>query len=621
MSGYRGASVNIITIDFETYYDQKYSLSKMTTEEYIRDQRFEVVGVAVKVNDERTQWVSGSNSSVGAWLQQFDWANSVCVAHNAMFDAAILSWVYDIHPKKVLCTLSMARPKFGAQVGGSLAALVKHFNLGEKGDEVVRALGKRRLDFTPEELEAYAGYCVNDVELTYKLLRKLLPGMPKTELELINLTIKMFSEPSIVLDKGLLESHLLSVREKKAKLMAAVTVDRSQLMSNPQFAELLRSRGVEPPTKISLTTGKETYAFAKTDAAFKELSEHPDPVVQCLVAARLGTKSTIEETRTERFLAAADRGKFPVPLGYYAARTGRWTGQDKLNLQNLPRKSALKRAMRAPDGHVFIDCDSSQIEARTLAWWAGQFDLVEAFARGDDVYKMTANAIFGVPVEKVDPAQRFLGKTVLLGSGYGLGPPKLYSALRVNPEVTKAGITITEDDCAHMIRVYRTRYPAVPALWRQADNALKAMLQDKETTIGAEFCVEVHGTEGVRLPNGLYLQYPNLRWETNDGKEEMVYDLRKGKAVIPTRIYGPKLVENICQALARIIIGEQMVAVSKRYRPVLTVHDAIGCIAPEKEADEALAFVQECMRIPPDWAVGLPLACEGSYGPSYGDCK
>jgi hypothetical protein len=218
---------------------------------------------------------------------------------------------------------------------------------------VLNALDKRRLDFTPEEMEAYAGYCVNDTELTYKLFKVLGRGFPLVELKLIDLTIRMFTEPCIVLDKRILADHLEGVKAKKAELMAMITQDRSELMSNPKFAALLANRGVVAPTKISLTTGKETYAFAKSDEGFKALLEHEDPYVQALVSARMGVKSTIEETRTQRFIDIADRGPLPIPLRYYAAHTGRWGGDDKINMQNLPRGSTLKKALRAPEGYRF----------------------------------------------------------------------------------------------------------------------------------------------------------------------------------------------------------------------------------------------------------------------------
>ena len=107
--------------------------------------------------------------------------------------------------------------------------------------------------------------------------------------------------------------------------------------------------------KISPRTGKQTFAFSKTDEGFKKLQEHPDEKVQNLVAARLGTKSTLEETRTQRFIDIGNRGSLPVPLKYYAAHTGRWGGSDNVNLQNIPRKSVLKQSIWAPKSALMAE--------------------------------------------------------------------------------------------------------------------------------------------------------------------------------------------------------------------------------------------------------------------------
>jgi len=606
--------MNVITIDFETFYDRGFSLSKLTTEEYIRDDLFETIGVAVKVNDEETQWFSGTKAQTKRWLDQFPWDDSVAVAHNAMFDMAILNWHFDIRPKRIADTLSMLRALDGPDAGNSLARAAERYGLGVKGDEVINALGKGRIDFTDEELERYGAYCINDTELTYALFKKLAAGFPLVEFKLIDLTLRMFTEPVLRLDTGVLTNHLEDVKAKKEALMSRLNYEKADLMSNPKLAELLEFHGVTPPTKVSLTTGKETHAFAKSDEAFKELLEHENPQVQAIVAARLGVKSTLEETRTERFINIAERGTLPIPLRYYAAHTGRWGGDDKVNMQNLPRKSPLKKAVQPPEGHVFIDCDSSQIEARTLAWLAGQNDLVAAFDAGEDVYKIMASRIYSVPIEEVTDSQRFVGKTTILGAGYGMGPAKFKAQLKT------FGVDLPLGECEYIIRVYRETYSKIPQLWKQAQAALVAMMTDRTAPLGLKGVLVVEGKGGIRLPNGLKISYPNIRKHIDEksNKEEIVYDTKKGKTIIPNRIYGGKCVENVCQALARIVIGEQMLMVARRLRVVMTVHDAVGCIAPEAEAEKARDYVEACMRIRPKWAAALPLNCESKMGASYG---
>ena len=603
--------MTFLTIDFETYYDRDYSLSKITTEEYVRDPRFEAIGVSVKVDDEPAEWFSGTRKQTKAWLDRFDWANSIAIAHNAMFDMAIMNWRFDIRPKRIIDTLSMLRAIDGPDAGNSLAKAAERYGLGVKGTEVVNALGKRRLDFTPEELAAYGDYCINDTEMTYKLAMKLLEGFPKEELQLIDLTMRMFTEPVLWLDKDALETHLADVKRKKADLLGKALIDKDNLMSNPRLADTLRNLGVNPPMKISPTTGKETYAFAKNDEEFKALLEHDNIIVQAIVAARLGVKSTLEESRTERFIGISGRGTLPVPLRYYAAHTGRFGGDDKVNLQNLPRKSPLKKAIKAPLGYVIIDCDSSQIEARTLAWLAGQWDLVEAFDKGEDVYKIMASSIYGVPVDEVTDSQRFVGKTTILGAGYGMGAAKFQAQLKT------FGVTMELDECKRIIAVYRETYPYIPKLWRDTGDALESLSVDNLTSLGEGMKLAVAG--GIILPNMLRIRYPNLRFEEQGtGKQGLVYDTKKGRAVIPTRIYGGKAVENICQALARIVIANQMLMIARKYKVAMTVHDSVVVVAPEAEADEARAFVEQCMRIRPKWAAALPLNCESKIGASYG---
>ena len=605
--------MDILTIDFETYYDRAFSLSKMTTEEYIRDPQFDTIGVAVKRNEEETVWFSGTNAQTKRWLQQWDWDNSVAVAHNAMFDMAILNWRYDIRPKRIADTLSMLRAIDGPHAGNSLAKAVERYGLGEKGDEVINALGKRRLDFTDEEMARYGEYCINDVELTYKLFAILAPLTPMLELRLIDLTIRMFTEPVLVLDKEVLTNHVSNVRSKKEELMSKLNYDKSELMSNPKLAELLEFHGVSPPMKVSAKTGKAAYAFAKSDEGFKALLEHENPQVQAIVAARLGVKSTLEETRTERFINIADRGLLPVPLRYYAAHTGRWGGDDKVNLQNLPRKSPLKKSMLAPEGYVFIDCDSSQIEARTLAWLAGQDDLVDAFDKGEDVYKIMASSIYGVPIDEVTDSQRFVGKTTILGCGYGMGGVKFQAQLKT------FGVELDSRTCIGIVHKYREQFDRIPLLWEQGDKALEALMSTRTASLGKHEALLVD-MFGIRLPNGMYLRYDHLRKEPDkkSGRDQFVYDVKKGRATLPTYMYGGKLIENVCQALARIIIGEQMLMIARRYRVVMTVHDAVGVIAPIEEADKARAFVEACMRMRPKWAPTLPLNCESKIGASYG---
>jgi len=609
--------MDLITIDFETFYSQDFSLSKMTTEAYVRDPRFEVIGVSVKVNNGRTEWASGTHEQLKNYFSGFAWEDSMVLAHNTMFDGAILSWLFDIHPRVWADTLCIGRAVHGVEVGGSLKALAERYQIGVKGTEVLDAKGKRRLDFTDEELDKYGDYCINDVELTYKLFGIMGKKFPRQELRVIDLTLRMFIEPMLDLDLGLLEQHLEDTKDIKDKLLLDAGVDKKDLMSNPKFAELLKGVGVIPPMKTSPTTGKETYAFAKSDEAFKALLEHEDVRVQALVNARLGNKSTLEETRTQRFIDISKRGLLPVPVRYYAAHTGRWGGADKINLQNLPSRGPngkkLKKSMIAPDGYVLIDCDSSQIEARVLAWLAGQGDLTEAFRVGDDVYKKMAMSIYGVNREEdVTKDQRFVGKTTILGAGYGMG------AVRFKEQLQSFGFDMDLDEARRVISVYREANFKITTLWRDAGYMLENMARGDSVQFGLDGVVAVDAAKkAIMLPSGLLMRYDELAGEQGERGVEYTYKVRRGR----NRIYGGKVIENVCQAVARCIIGEQMLKIAKRYRVVLTVHDSVVCCVPEEEVVEAQEYIESCMRWTPHWAAGMPVNCESGIGKSYGDCE
>lgn len=611
--------MDIYTIDMETYYSQTYSLSKMTTEEYVRSPEFEVIGLGVKCNDGPTYFYP--KHMVGPVLREIDFSNAAILCHNTMFDGAILSWHYGVRPKVWFDTLCMARAIHGVEKSASLKMLAIQYGVGEKGTEVLNALGKRYTDFTESEIAAYGSYCANDVDLTYTIFNRMLSEFkfPKQELKLIDLTLRMFIQPTLELDRPLLEKHLEDTVAMKAGLLeeAGVT-DKADLMSNQKFAELLRSLGVEPPTKISATTGKETLAMAKSDEGFKALAEHEDPRVQALVAARLGNKSTLEETRTQRFIDISNRGLLPVPVRYYAAHTGRWGGDDKINLQNLPSRGPnakkLKRAIVAPEGYTIVEADSAQIEARTLAWLAGQDDVVATFAAKGDVYKKMASVIYGVAPENVTKDQRHVGKTTVLGAGYGMGGDKFQAALKNG----FPSVDLPLHECKRIISVYREANWAIADLWKRAGIMLAYLARGDAIPFGCgNLLVPDPTTPGIRLPNGLQIRYDGLRGQQGDKGVEYIYDTRKG----PTRIYGGKVIENVTQALARLIIGEQMLRIAKRYRVVLTVHDSIVCCVPDEEAAACRAYVEDCMRWVPDWAEGLPVDCEAGVGKNYGDCE
>ena len=623
--------MSLITLDFETYYDNKIKLGfkYQTTEEYVRDSRFEIIGVGVKIDDEPETWFSGTHDEIKEHLLKIDWSRAAVLCHNTLFDGCILSWHFGIKPAFLFDTLSMARALHGVEVGGSLAKLAERYELGKKGDEVVAAEGKSRKDFAPADLAQYGEYCKNDVDLTFRLFQMLASAFPEEEFELIDMTLRMFTEPVFEVDDALLHERLAEVQAEKSELLRSLMdklkcdteeAVRKKLASNKQFANILKDNGIDPPMKVSKTTGKDTYALAKNDEGFLALTELEDSFIQQLCAVRLGTKSTIEESRIERFIDIGKRneGKLPIPLKYYGAHTGRWAGVDKVNFQNLPsrdkKKKALKNAVVAPEGHIVINCDSSQIEARILVWLAGQEDVVEQFRKGEDVYSIFASEVYNYPVSKANPVERFVGKTCILGLGYGTGALKLQHTLKTTPP----GAVVDDEEAKRIVGVYRDKNDKVIDLWKEGDDVIESLADwgnTKPFYYGKNKCLIID-KEGVHLPNGLYIRYPDLKLDTSEAKSKYVYTSRKG----PVSLWGGSLVENVVQALARIVVGQQMLKIKERYAVKLTVHDAAVVIVPEEQKDEALAYIIECMSVPPAWASGLPVACEAKFAQSYGEC-
>ena len=607
--------MQLMVIDFESFYSKSYSLSKLTTEEYINGDEFEVIGLSIKLGEAETTWHTGDREYLTSILKSLFWDNITLIAHNCFFDASILSLAFNIYPARYIDTLSMARAIHGISVGGSLAKLATHYDLGEKGTEVVDALGKHLKDFTAAELAKYGEYCINDTELTYALFQKLITHYNATELSLIDMTIKMGVVPRLLVDMAILESHLYEVKRAKEFILEQVSADKSEIMSNPKFAKLLEDYGVEVPMKLSLRTGKMTYAFAKTDDGLKDLLEHPNLVVQALVAARLGVKSTIEETRTERFIGIANRmGRLPIPLNYYGAATGRWSagGGQKVNFQNLPRGSMIKEAIIAPEGYLIVGADLSNIELRVGMWVAGEREALKLLGEGGDLYKEFASKAFGVPYDEVNKEQRFIGKQSQLSLIFGVGATKLRLAIK-----TLSGVDLGEVESKRIVDLYRATYTGVTTLWKTCTTAIKTIAENGEYTFGTGDLYVVEGKKGIKFPSGMYMQYPQLAnvIDEKTGEQGYKYKMRNGY----DRLYGGKLTNNLVQGTARCIMSEAMVRVNKRYPIVLTIHDALYILAPEAEAQEALDFLIEEMTKVPSWMPGIPLAAEGGYGRSLKD--
>lgn len=615
--------LDIVTIDFESYYASDYTLAgkDMNMSEYVRDNRFKAHLVGIKINDQPTQIYL--HEDIPDALSAIDWEHAALLCHNTAFDGFILSEIYDIRPAFYLDTLSISRAVHPPNVKHNLDFIAKMHGLGGKvkGDNLVNTKGKR--DLTEDELIALGEYCADDVEDTYKLYKIMEPFIPEDELKLIDLTIRMFCDPVLIIDEELLqEFHDQQIADKmKALLKIGVTAD--VLRSNQKFADALIRLGVKVPIKPSPTTGKATFAFAKTDRGFIYLrTEHPDQRVRDLCEARLLLKSSIKETRAKRMLNTRDGGSrtLPVHLNYSGAHTHRWSGGNKMNMQNLTRKSALRESVLAPEGHVLVVVDLAQIEARMLAWLAGHDKLVKQFANDDPIYELMAAEIYNKPVETIskDSIERFVGKVCILGLGYGMGAPKLAHTLATGG--MGRVVIMSEAQCYEIVTQYRLKNRPIPALWKLMERIITDMTVGKA---GELKCLE-YGKGFIRLPNGLFLQYPNLQGIVHDtGFFEVVHDVTyegglKADGPIRKKLYGGLLTENVVQALSRVLIGEQMLAVAEHgYRIVTMTHDEIVTCVPEAQAQQCFDDMVRIMTTPPKWAPDLPLGAEGGWARNY----
>lgn len=696
-----------ITLDFETYYSKKdkYSLTAkgMTIEKYIRNPKFEIIGLAVKVGNKPTEWLAPHE--IEDWIKHIEiaygWDNVRVIAHNARFDAAILGWIYNIYPKQIADTMLMSRACQlwdGHSLDNVTKELRNRYNWGivrgdngqtkwgkfemkdlpdtlNKGDEVVNADGKQLFDFTEAEYDAYADYCITDVDLTWSAYNWFLKErkFPAKEIDVMTLTIEMFTFPVIELHIPVLQEVEKVINEKRQALLGKVGVTTEDLRSDAKFAMLLSELGVDPPTKLN-QKGETKYAFAKKDLGFLKLLEHDDPAVVELVEARLGNKSSQAVTRVKSLLEMSDRGLLPIPLEYYAAHTGRWGGSDGINLQNFNRNQlvdkdtpvgtkvfyadkadvvvkvlddgkvqlaragvvendeellhimGLRDALKAPKGKKLVVFDLAQVELRANSWMWGEEWVLDTLVQGKDIYKVTAANTYGIPYEEVNKSQRFVGKSQQLGLGYGAG----INGLKV--VMGKRSEEFTDDELQSFVNAYRSAASNIVRGWKQCKSALVAMVNG----VTIPFCKDnILSTDGHRiaLPNGLHLTYRDIHVRPGEMGPELWFWGKNKQTKKPDweKTFSGKCDENCCQSLCRIIMGDIMIAIREDFAKrnwsrddahiCLTVHDEVIVCCKDELAEEVSEIMQYQMKKSRDWYHDLPLDCAGDIAQRYGCAK
>ncbi|CAB4241150.1 PolA DNA polymerase I - 3'-5' exonuclease and polymerase domains [uncultured Caudovirales phage] len=672
----------ILCVDAETRWSSKptdwsadpFTLSKMTTEEYIRSPHFKAFGFCIHEvgSSQPVQWYS--HRELKRIFSQYDWTKTAVLAHNAQFDVGIMSMIYDINPCFIFDTLSMGRALRGVEVGNSLMKLAEDYGLPPKGKAVHSTDGLYELDKHIER--ELADYCKHDVFLCEEIFANFMLRIdpvtrlsagpyPTKELRLIDMTVRMYTHPTLVLDKPMLEKALEEDNGKLAAALERVGAEPSQLASNDQFAEILQKLSVEVPKKPSpANKDKMIFAFAKNDALFQQMLNGDNEDVALLCEARLKVKSNMERNRAQRFIDISERGNLPVPLSYYGAATGRWTASkgSNINMQNLKRGSALRNAIMAPDDHVIVVGDLSQIEPRVLAWLAGYETMLAIFRAGGDPYATFGSTMFSIAgmTKESHPLLRQSAKSALLGAGYQLGwasfaaqllvgflgaPPQRYTKADAKQlgvtaqdvlkfttnkdymeKMAEIAHTCTDDEllihclaAKAIIDKYRAAAEPVVDFWHFLGERLEHSLVG-----GEEYNykgVLIFRKDEIEMVNGMTIRYPDLKMHVDekDPKKRAVYTYQDGKKRI--KLYPGKICNNVTQGTARIIMTDGMLRTQKRYRPVLTVHDEQGVIAPLEEAKEAKKFLYDCMVQVPKWMPGIPLNADVGFHQRYGRAK
>lgn len=630
----------VFYVDLETFWSREYTLRTMTPFAYARDSRFSLHGASVAVD----LWDEGYGQFVSVmdptWLQPGQIRGviskvtgsktrvSYFVCHNTLFDAVVLAarGLLREDDKFVFAdTMSLARAHLlHAGVTGGSVSLAACTSGGKTSDVVNETEGvtTEELYARPELLSRVAAYCRNDVALTRGLWRKLAPITPYSELLLIDDIVRATAWPAARLDMDLLKQHHARVVSDENERLATLGVTRDEIMSTARFAELLAEFGVDVPTKISPATGQPIPALARSDEACVDLAYHPNPVVADLVDLRFRVRSTIERTRAARLLdvaKATPEALMPAPLRYYGAHTGRFSGEWRLNLQNLPRSSPLRKAVKAKPGRKFVVFDFAQIEARILGWLAGQDDLVSQFAAREDVYSAFASSVYGVKVSKQDnPHLRHIGKICILSLGYGAGAVPLRAALNAQAAPSDR---VTLDTAQFLVSAYRQRMGQIAALWRSMDYMLELIVSGVDAAQALKLAAPpgsriadvlraephpVTSAVAFRLPNDMWVQYRDLRRSDNG------FDYMRARGRVT--LYGAKFVENVTQALARVIMTDALrrtLASCADARFVFSLHDSVILDVDEASAEAAAKRIRELMIMRPAWASDLPLEVEG----------
>lgn len=595
-------SLELVDLDFETYWGTKYTLKQLSLTDYVHDPRFDVHGFGVARQSEGFKPRFIRRPQAREYLASLPWHRICLAAHHMNFDGLVLGHHYQHFPARYFCTQAASRWWHKSETRHGLDNLAAFHQLAGKTDGLKATKDKRYADLTESDLEALEAYTIRDLKLGLYFALFFQRKLPLDEQLLIDLTTRMFTMPLCEVDLELAHEALEEI--KASKLTKLTNYDLKTLRSAKKFAALLSSMGVDPPQKISPRTGKVTYAFAKKDESFLELLLHPREEVRDVIEAKMEASSNIDVTRAERLIKLGNTGSLPICLNFAGAHTDRWSGGNKMNIQNFRAGSKLRRAIRARLEHVLVAVDASQIEARFNAWFCDQFDLLELFRRNEDPYNDLGAFIYHRPIDRtINKLEGFVAKTAFLGLGYNMGAPKFQATLATGR--TRVVMALTE--CQLVVSGYRAKNDRIASMWPLCHEWLKFLANGKGTLTYKCLTIDADAKR-IWFPNGSSLYYPGISYEGG----EITYLTADGSA---RYIYGGKLLENIIQKLARDFIG--MVMLRIKHAIVWMTHDEIVAHVHHSLAQQALQEIIFEMSTPPWWAPDVPLAAKGGYDTCY----
>lgn len=584
----------LLAFDFETFYSVSYTLKKMSTTLYILDEQFKVHGVGVTYDNQPTKYLY-TPIDIAEFFADIDWKHTAILAHHTHFDGLILARHYGYTPAFYLDTLSMARPILMNTIKSlDIDTIAKFFNVGGKTKGLDNTKGKREL--TDQEQQDLGNYCINDVHMMIDIFILLLPHFPQFEMEIIDWHIRMYVEGEFIIDKALAKQESINIQKRKKAIFHTIRnsfqpelrdsdLDTLTILrSADKFASVLQYNNITPPLKISKTTGKQAYAFAKSDIDFMAFATK-SITHKLLFEARVESKSDTAINKVKLLDTFGNHPPMPLYLNYWKATTGRTTGGDKIQVQNFTRGGNARKCLTALKNNLILSVDSSGIELRISIWFANQIDKILMVNNKEDLYVDMATHIYHVTPDMIDKYMRGIGKVAILSNQYGSGIPTFDNMLKAGSMAPP--IHLPYEEVTHIHRTFRKEYDAVVRMWDKCQHFLYAMAHNNIHTEKDYKGLKFEAGK-VWTQHGMYLNYHDLRVDKQGNfSYQGAYGVRK-------KIYGALLYNNLCGLEGTLVLTPRGWIEIQHITNNDQVHDGTGFVN-----HEGLVYngVKECIPI------------------------